>query len=208
MGMTAERIRELIDQHKIHTVRVGLVDNSGVVRARNVPAGHFARTGLEDGIQYPSAMFSVDTAGNFVPAAGAGIASGYTSWLLKPVLDTFTILPYNPGSARVLADVYHLDGSIEEAVPRQVLNRVLAQLAAEGYTTRGAAEFEFYVFKSPIEGTPQPTWTGTTPSTSPTSPARPARAGSASCCGRSPAGWASATSSPARRRRLQPRRTC
>lgn len=37
---------------------------------------------------------------------------------------------------------------------------MLEQLDAEGFTTRGAAEFEFYVFKSPVVGAPEPTWTG------------------------------------------------
>ncbi len=160
MSTGVDHIREQIARHNIHTVRVTFMDNSGMVRARNVPAGHFARTALEEGIPYPSAMFSVDTAGNFVPAAGAGIAGGYTSWLLKPILESFVILPYNPGTAKMLANVHYLDGGIVQAVPRQVLNNVLALLAEEGFTVRGAAEIEFYVYKSPVDGTPQPTWTG------------------------------------------------
>jgi glutamine synthetase len=160
MGFTVDQIREQITAHNIQTVRVTFIDNSGVVRARNVPAGHFARAGLLDGVPFPSAMFSVDTGGNFVPAAGSGIASGYTSWLIKPLLDTFVVLPYVPGTAKMLADVYDHTGALVQAMPRQILNSVLEQLDDEGFTVRGAAEFEFYVFKSPVDGMPQPTWTG------------------------------------------------
>ncbi len=160
MSAGTESIREQLERHAIHTVRVSFMDNSGVVRARNVPADRFRESALEEGLPYPSAMLSVDTAANFVLAAGAGFANGYPSWHLQPIPETFIILPYAPGSARVLADVLTSEGAPVESVPRRVLSRVLEGLADLGYATRGSAEFEFYVFKSPVEGTPQPTWTG------------------------------------------------
>jgi len=157
---TARSVRQTIESEGIKTVRVTFVDNSGVTRARNATAATFANHGMEDGIQYPSAMLSVDTAANFVVPAGAGFASGYPSWVLKPDLSTFVVLPWAPGTAKVLADVYTLDGDRVEVAPRSVLTRVLAALAAEGYTTHGACEHEFYVFRSFEGGRPQPSWTG------------------------------------------------
>jgi len=157
---TAQSVRQTIESEGIRTVRITFVDNSGVTRARNVTAGVFAGHGLEEGIQYPSAMLSVDTAANFVVPAGAGFASGYPSWVLKPDPATFVTLPWVPGTAKVLADVYTLDGDPVEVAPRRVLTRVLADLAADGYTARGACEHEFYVFRSIEGGRPQPSWTG------------------------------------------------
>src|SRR5205085_12614098 len=81
-------------------------------------------------------------------------------WMLKPDLSTFTVLPGVPGTAKVLADLYTLDGEIVEAVPRRVLQRVLGELEAAGYTTHGACEFEFYVFRAIENARPQPSWTG------------------------------------------------
>lgn len=160
VAMDADGVRQSIATNGIKTIRVGFVDNSGVTRARNVPAAMFTRHGLEDGIQYTSAMLSVDTAANFVVSAGAGFTGGYPSWVLKPDLATFTILPWVPGTARVLCDMYTLDGDAVESVPRRVLQRVLTELAAAGYIAHGACEHEFYVFRSIEGGRPQPSWTG------------------------------------------------
>lgn len=158
--MDAEAVRKTITDEGIKTVRVTFMDNSGVVRARNASAATFARHGLEDGIQYPSAMLSVDTAANFVVPAGAGFASGYPSWVLKPDLSTFITLPWAPGTAKVLCDVHTLEGKRVEVAPRSVLHRVLGALEAEGYRAVAACEHEFYVFRSIENGQPQPTWTG------------------------------------------------
>src|SRR5579875_1294375 len=154
------RARQSIQDNGIKTVRVTFTDNSGVTRARNVTATMFERHGMEEGIQYPSAMLSVDTSANFVVPAGAGFASGYPSWVLKPDLSTYTVLPWAPGTAKVVADVYTLEGERVELAPRSVLQRVLDALAAEGYAAHGGYEFEFYVFKSIENGRPQPSWTG------------------------------------------------
>ncbi len=157
---TARSVRQAIEDEGIKTVRVTFVDNSGVTRARNVTAAMFVNHGLEEGIQYPSAMLSVDTAANFVVPAGAGFASGYPSWVLKPDPATFVVLPWAPGTAKVVADVHTLDGDVVGIAPRSVLKRVLAGLAAHGYTAHGACEHEFYVFRSVEGGRPQPSWTG------------------------------------------------
>ena len=151
MSVSAESVREQLERYAIHTVRVSFMDNSGVVRARNIPprAG-FSETALEEGLPYPSAMLSVDTAANFVLAAGAGFANGYPSWHLQPIPETFITLPYAPGSARILADVLSPEGDLVESVPRRVLSRVLGSVANLGYTTRGSANSSSTSLRVPL----------------------------------------------------------
>ncbi len=132
-ALTAQSVRQIIEGEGIKTVRVTFVDNSGVTRARNVTAATFATHGLEDGIQYPSAMLSVDTSATFVVPAGSGFASGYPSWVLKPDPATFVVLPWAPGTAKVVADVYTLDGDAVEIAPRSVLKRVLVNPLVNSY---------------------------------------------------------------------------
>lgn len=158
--MTTQEVRGLLREHSIRTVRVVFVDNTNVGRARNVPVEAFLEDVLENGIQYPSAMFSVDTSGQFVLAAGEGFAGGYGSWLLRPDLDTFTILPWADRTARVIADLSDLDGNPIPVAPRTILANVLGELRKEGFVTRAAAEFEFYVFKRLGTDGYEPSWSG------------------------------------------------
>lgn len=158
--MEGKDIVRLIEERNIEMVRVVFNDNANVARARNIPVKHFVEQVLEAGVQYPSAMLSVDSAGLFVPSAGAGFTGGYESWLLKLDLDTFHPLPWAPKSARVIADLYTLDEGPVAIAPRSVLKRVLGLLEKAGYRTYGAAELEFYVFKSFETAGYQPTWTG------------------------------------------------
>ncbi len=158
--MTTQEVRDLIREHKIRTIRVVFVDNTNVGRARNIPVDAFLEDVLENGVQYPSAMLSVDTSGQFVLAAGEGFAGGYGSWLLRPDLGTFTVLPWADRTARVIADLFDLDGKPIDIAPRTMLANVLGELRKEGFTTRAASEFEFYIFKHLGTDGFQPSWAG------------------------------------------------
>lgn len=158
--MTLQDVERIIRERGIKTVRVVFNDNSNVARARNIPAGVFLEEVAENGVQYPSAMLSVDTSATFVLEAGEGFAGGYGSWLLKPDLDTFTILPWAEGSARVIADLHDLDGNPIEIAPRQALRRILDELRKEGFRARAACEFEFYVLRRFGPDGYEPSWTG------------------------------------------------
>ncbi len=158
--MDQQDILRIIEDQGIEIVRVVFNDNANVARARNIPVKFFREAVMEGGVQYPSAMLSVDTSANFVLGAGEGFAGGYGSWLLKIDPDTFTPIPWAKKSARVLADLYTLQGERVNVAPRAVFKRVLEALEEEGYRALGAAELEFYVFKHYDTAGFEPTWTG------------------------------------------------
>lgn len=158
--MDMDTINQLIEENGIEVVRVVFNDNANVARARNIPVKFFRDTVMEKGVQYPSAMLSVDTAANFVLAAGAGFSGGYGSWLLKIDPETFKVIPWAKKSARVIADLYTLEGEPVNIAPRSVLKRVLNELDHDGLKTYGAAELEFYIFKQYDQSGYEPTWTG------------------------------------------------
>ncbi|HUW65328.1 MAG TPA: glutamine synthetase family protein [Spirochaetia bacterium] len=153
-------IHEIIRQHQIHTVRVCIQDNSNIALSRYVPTRHFLEHITQTGLSFPSAIFSLDTSATLQPAAGDGFAGGFPSWFVKPDIETFSILPYNSGICRVIADLYDQEGKIIESSPRQVLRRVLEEYARSGYRIKGAFEYEFYVFHKSAEGDLKPVWEG------------------------------------------------
>ncbi|MFT8709428.1 MAG: glutamine synthetase family protein [Sporolactobacillus sp.] len=157
---TAEDISRMIQENDIKIVRVVFNDNVNVSRARNIPAKQFIHSVLRAGVQYPSGMMSVDTSGAFVLSAGEGFTGGYGSWLLKPDLSTFTVLPWARNCARVVADMYTLDGEAIHVAPRHIFRKVLQELDKEGLVAYGAAELEFYVFKEFDTTGYTPSWTG------------------------------------------------
>lgn len=139
-------ISQILRERQIHTVRVSLHDPSNIQRSRYVPVRYFLNQVMQGSISFPSALFSLDSSAELVPEAGDGHEGGYPSWILKPDLGTFGILPHVPGIARVIADIYRPDGTPVRSSPRHVLRSVIEDFEQAGYRIYGAFEYEFYVF--------------------------------------------------------------
>jgi glutamine synthetase len=139
-------VLQKIQNENIKTIRVNLVDLTGISRTRNVPIETFVNRVMDNGIDYPSAMFFMDSSGKLVDD-GRGISSGFPSWVLMPDLSTFVTLPWAPGTAKVIADVIDQNGDYIPYSPRTKLKQVLKKLEEMGLTIKGSFEFEFYVFK-------------------------------------------------------------
>lgn len=152
-----KHVQKLIQEQQIRTIRVSVTDNANIPRSRHVPARFFMENVLHEGIHFPSAVFSMDTSAKLVESAGDGYASGYPSWVMRPDLSTFVVLPWAAQTARVIADLYDAEGNPIPLSPRFLLERVLQEFAKEGYRVRGAFEFEFYVYH---KETKQPAWQG------------------------------------------------
>lgn len=153
-------ITQLLREKQIHTVRVSLHDPSNIQRARYVPVRYFLEQVLQGSpLSYPSALFSIDTSARLLPEAGDGFTGGYPSWIMRPDLRTFGVLPFSSGMAHVIADIYLPNGEPVGTSPRQVLRKVLQELDKDGYQLYGAFEYEFYVFRED-EKTLKPVWSG------------------------------------------------
>jgi len=69
---------------------------------------------------------------------------------LRPDLSTFAVLPWSPPerkAARILCDIYNANGKRLDADPRAILQKVIRQAHALGFTYQTAAEFEFHLFE-------------------------------------------------------------
>ena len=74
---------------------------------------------------------------------------------LRPDYNSFAILPWKDGVARLICDVYCSDGSTPFlGDPRNVLKKVVKEAADMGYTFNVGPECEFFLFELDEEGNP------------------------------------------------------
>ncbi|MFN0067881.1 MAG: glutamine synthetase family protein [Limisphaerales bacterium] len=81
----------------------------------------------------------------------ANWAAGFGDFELRPDLDTIRLLPWQPGSALVICDLFRHDGARVEEAPRSVLRRQLGRLQRLGWGCVCASELEFYLFNQTYE---------------------------------------------------------
>ncbi|HBY94390.1 MAG: glutamine synthetase family protein [Ardenticatenaceae bacterium] len=138
-------LRQIESAH-IQTVKIEFPDLFGVARTKVVPARHFGHV-AEHGIQFAFPTFALDLAGN--PAAGTGTAeeTGYADMTAVPDLGTFTILPWEPNTAAVIADLYYQNEPVALA-PRNILKRIIAEYERRKLLPLVGSELEFYLLKS------------------------------------------------------------
>lgn len=157
-------IRQTMLENQVHTVRVCLHDNANIQRSRFVSARNFLDNVINKGISYSSTLFSLNTSSKLICEAGEGFEGGYPSWVIRPDLATFGLIPYSPGTARVIADIFDVNGNPIKQSPRYVLENILKQYKQIGIKVKGAFEYEFFVFKKKLDGGGiEPIWNGLNP---------------------------------------------
>jgi glutamine synthetase len=124
---------------KIQLVRFLYCGNDGVVRGK---AAHtrFLPAFLQSGIGLTVAMQSFNMLDQLVAEGSFGPVGEVR---LVPDPASFAVLPYAPGTARMLCDMTTLDGQPWEACPRAFLRRMIARAAAQGFVFKAAMENEF-----------------------------------------------------------------
>jgi glutamine synthetase len=164
----AREVAEKIRINHLRTVRLAVVDQHGIVRARAL-SPDAAIAALADGLDFSGAIYSLDTGNNvFVPpfAAGGGFGipefTGFPDIVLVPDPSTFVILPWADKTGWLLCDAYFGSGQPVPLDGRGLLKRQLAALAAAGYELKVGLEVEFSIFK-PVPGTLSPENAGFTP---------------------------------------------
>jgi glutamine synthetase len=162
--MTTDELRSAIEAGSVDTVLLALTDMQGRLQGKRLHARHFLDEVLEHGAEACNYLLAVDVEMNTV--AGYAMSSwdrGYGDFVLVPDLETLTPVPWQEGTALVLADVAWEDGSDVVASPRQVLRRQLARLAERGWEAFAGTELEFIVFEDSYEQAWDAGYRGLTP---------------------------------------------
>ncbi|GAA2261534.1 glutamine synthetase [Streptomyces ruber] len=162
--LTVEELHALVAGGEIDTVVLAFPDMQGRLQGKRFAARFFLDEVLEHGTEGCNYLLAVDTEMNTVDGyAMSSWERGYGDFAMRPDLSTLRRVPWNEGTALVIADLAWNDGSPVVAAPRQILRRQLDRLAALGYTAMAGTELEFIVFKDTYERAWDAAYRGLTP---------------------------------------------
>ncbi|MGW5863796.1 glutamine synthetase family protein [Streptomyces sp. NPDC055239] len=147
-----EELRALVTSGEIDTVVLAFPDMQGRLQGKRFAAPFFLDDVLENGTEGCNYLLAVDPEMNTVEGyAMSSWDRGYGDFAMRPDLSTLRRVPWNDGTAMLIADLAWNDASPVVAAPRQILRRQLDRLAELGFTANVGTELEFIVFKDTYE---------------------------------------------------------
>ncbi|MGC4756259.1 glutamine synthetase family protein [Micromonospora trifolii] len=151
--LTLEQLRVAVAEGEIDTVVLALVDMQGRLQGKRFHAPFFLDQVVTNGSEGCNYLLAVDVDMNTVDGyAMSSWERGYGDFAMVPDFATLRRMPWQPGSALLLADLTWLDGSGDVvASPRQILRRQLDRLAEHGLTAYAGTELEFVLFRDSYE---------------------------------------------------------
>ena len=156
---STEAVERVVDEWRkagIHTVRFELPDMHGTSRSKMVPLDHVTRY-AQGGLNMYGGAVVLDTRSDVVPGTLYNEEIAYADQRLRPDPSTARLIPWAPGTTRMICDTFWDDGRPLEAAPRHVFQRVLARCHDLGYEALIGVEPEFYLLD---EDTRQPLFSG------------------------------------------------
>lgn len=138
-----------LTEQGIDVVRLGYCDLIGTDRGRDVLVNHFPRT-VGGGLAFCRSVYGTTPRGGVVDIEG-GLSDGLPDILAFPDVDTLLPIPWAPGVAHCVADLFNPDGSPSEESPRYVLRKVVAEFEKLGMRPIVGPELEFYVLERSAE---------------------------------------------------------
>ncbi|GIG86600.1 glutamine synthetase family protein [Plantactinospora endophytica] len=152
-ALSLEALRVAVDSGEIDTVVLALVDMQGRLQGKRFHAPYFLTEVVAHGSEGCNYLLAVDVEMNTVDGyAMSSWERGYGDFAMVPDLSTLRRVPWQPGTAMLLADLRWLDGSGDVlASPRQILRRQLDRLAAHGLTAYAGTELEFVLYRDSYE---------------------------------------------------------
>jgi glutamine synthetase len=149
----ASRLRRIVEEQKLETVRLSFPDQHGILRGKTLVASE-ALASLENGCTITTTMFAKDTAHRtvfpvFTSGGGFGMPEmeGAADVLMVADPTSFRVLPWAPATGWLLCDVCFADGRAVPFATRHLFRKVLDQLGQRGLDFVAGLEVEFHIFK-------------------------------------------------------------
>jgi len=157
-------LRHLVEQGDVDTVLLCITDMQGRLQGKRCHARYFLEEVVPNAAEGCNYLLAVDVDMNTV--GGYAMSSwdrGYGDFVMRPDMATLRLIPWQPGTALVLADLEWTDGAPVVASPRQILRRQADRLAERGWTGLAGTELEFIVFRDTYEEAWGKAYRGLTP---------------------------------------------
>ncbi|MEU9396115.1 glutamine synthetase family protein [Streptomyces sp. NPDC048324] len=145
-------LRNLVKAGRIQTVLLALPDLQGRLKGKWYDAQHFLKNIAHGGAEFCAYVLATDV--DMSPVSGFALASwetGYQDLAVSPALSTLRTLPWMEGTAVVLGDAVHHDGTPIAVAPRQILQAQMTRLAAHGLHVKAGLETEFVLYQGTYE---------------------------------------------------------
>jgi glutamine synthetase len=150
--LSLENLRTRIADGSIDTVVLAIADMQGRLQGKRLDAQYFVDDVVEHATEGCNYLLAVDVEMNTVEGYEiSSWARGYGDFVMVPDMSTLRLVPWQPGTAMLLADAHWLDGSPVAQSPRQILQRQISRLAERGWTAYVGTELEFIVFQDSFE---------------------------------------------------------
>jgi glutamine synthetase len=137
-----------VQTDNVRSVRFLYCDHANVVRGKSAHVSALADF-LESGIGLTVAMQAFTLTEHLASGTNLGPVGEIR---LMPDPRTFAVLPYSPREARMLCDMYTLDGKPWELCPRAFLKDMIERTAQRGVRVEAAFEYEFYLARQIDDG--------------------------------------------------------
>jgi glutamine synthetase len=152
VALSLDQLRKDIADGIIDTVVVGATDMQGRLQGKRIHAPFFLADTLKNGTEGCNYLLAVDIDMNTIQGyAVSSWETGYADMGMAPDLDTLRVLPWQEGSAFVIADFVDHDHVGISVSPRTILKRQLERLDKAGMVALCGTELEFIVFKDTYE---------------------------------------------------------
>ena len=141
---TREEILQMVEEEDVEFIRLQFTDMFGAIKNIAVTARELPRALNNQCIINAEQIAGMD------PEKGSDL-------YLRPIPDTFAILPWRPQQgkvARMICDLYCPDGTPYKNSSRYILERVAKEAEQEGYTCYIDPECEFFLFHTDDNGMP------------------------------------------------------
>ncbi|MFI6761894.1 glutamine synthetase family protein [Micromonospora sp. NPDC050417] len=150
--LPVERLRAEVAAGRIDNVIVAVPDLQGRLQGSRLDGEHFCERVLDDGFAACVYLLAADVEMNTGPGYAVDPwAAGFGDLTLTPDLRTLRELPWDPGTALVVADARWPDGRPVGFAPRQVLQTQLDRLAERGLVAYAGTELEFILFRESFQ---------------------------------------------------------